>query len=162
MRSCDGCVACCVLLGVPEIGKDQMTCCPKLDPVRPGCSIYETRPQPCRDFACLWLQERLPSSARPKTCGVVFADQQTFGEACVTATEIWDGALETEDIASMIAELAQSHLVITISRRRGTEIYGPQARRDEVVTKLKTTGFPVATAMSDETYAQLQTMMRVS
>ena len=38
-----------------------------------GCSIYEDRPQFCKDFKCLWLarEEALPEWMRPDRCGVM-------------------------------------------------------------------------------------------
>jgi hypothetical protein len=70
---------CCRLMAVDD-----------LDPPKPagkwcsnikqgvGCSIYETRPQSCRDFICDWLHtqsrpegERLPIELRPDRCKVM-------------------------------------------------------------------------------------------
>jgi hypothetical protein len=43
-----------------------------------GCTVYEERPQVCRDFQCLYLQgmlrgEDLPPELRPDRCGVVIS-----------------------------------------------------------------------------------------
>jgi hypothetical protein len=55
-RACGSCSMCCKLMDVPEVpGKREDEWCPHCRPGKGGCSIYATRPQRCRYFACLWL-----------------------------------------------------------------------------------------------------------
>jgi hypothetical protein len=54
-RSCGACSLCCKLLPVAALGKPHDRWCDRCRPGDGGCSIYETRPQICRDFACAWL-----------------------------------------------------------------------------------------------------------
>ena len=56
-RSCDNCTMCCKLLAIEELEKPRGTWCPHCDQKR-GCTVYETRPGPCRGFYCGYL--RLP------------------------------------------------------------------------------------------------------
>jgi hypothetical protein len=56
-RSCDGCTMCCKLLAIDVLEKPRGVWCAKCDQKR-GCTIYETRPDPCRGFYCGYL--RLP------------------------------------------------------------------------------------------------------
>lgn len=61
-RKCGDCTLCCTLTTVPELGKPtnfQCMHCAK------GCSIYERRPQSCRDFQCAWLRGEMPQWMRP-------------------------------------------------------------------------------------------------
>jgi len=51
--TCGKCNICCVVLRIKEIGKEKNEICGKLE--GGGCSIYEERPKPCRDYECLWL-----------------------------------------------------------------------------------------------------------
>jgi hypothetical protein len=53
-RSCGSCNLCCRVMGVPEIKQDHAWC---QHACRPGggCRIYTDRPEPCRDFNCMWL-----------------------------------------------------------------------------------------------------------
>jgi len=53
-RQCGTCSLCCKLLGVPEV-KEDFTWCPHCRMPGGGCSIYATRPAPCRDYKCQWL-----------------------------------------------------------------------------------------------------------
>jgi hypothetical protein len=75
-RSCDGCVQCCIVLGIkaPELKKDPGVRCRHL--AGAGCGIYRDRPVVCREFLCLWrLLDDLPEAARPHDCGVLFTYQ---------------------------------------------------------------------------------------
>jgi hypothetical protein len=54
-RVCGPCRACCKVMGVQEgdFHKPKDRWCPHV--CGHGCNTYATRPQPCRDFDCLWL-----------------------------------------------------------------------------------------------------------
>lgn len=54
-RSCDGCTMCCKLLAIDVLDKPRAVWCPHCDQKR-GCSIYDTRPAPCRAFHCGYLR----------------------------------------------------------------------------------------------------------
>ncbi len=53
-RTCGACTACCKTHMVQEIKKPIGTWCTHCDRGK-GCTIYETRPTGCMDFACLLL-----------------------------------------------------------------------------------------------------------
>jgi hypothetical protein len=53
-RNCGSCALCCKLIGFAEINKPRGQWCPHCLKSR-GCGIYESRPNECRDFDCLWL-----------------------------------------------------------------------------------------------------------
>jgi hypothetical protein len=50
-NQCGECTACCDVLGVRELGKPYFARCSHLDK---GCGIYETRPDTCRAYRCVW------------------------------------------------------------------------------------------------------------
>jgi hypothetical protein len=53
------------LLGVKDLGKQPNVWCVHVKPGR-GCGIYETRPESCRSFSCLWLSTpSAPEALRP-------------------------------------------------------------------------------------------------
>lgn len=54
-RDCGTCSLCCKLLGIGALAKPAGSWCAHCSPPG-GCTIYEGRPQECRDFACLWLE----------------------------------------------------------------------------------------------------------
>ena len=54
-RTCGTCSLCCKLLGIGELNKPSGTWCSKCNPPH-GCTIYNDRPNECREFACVWLE----------------------------------------------------------------------------------------------------------
>jgi hypothetical protein len=56
-RSCGTCTMCCKLLEIDVLKKPRGVWCTHCNP-KSGCTIYETRPEPCRSFNCGYL--RLP------------------------------------------------------------------------------------------------------
>lgn len=78
-RACGPCSACCTTLDVgPPINSLRNTRCAH-DGAGTGCAIYATRPDVCRAFACLWLEEAdaegrvLRDEERPDLCGLFLA-----------------------------------------------------------------------------------------
>lgn len=55
-RECGTCTLCCKVYDVPAVPKPMSRWCPHCRPGR-GCGIWETRPQACRSFFCLWMTE---------------------------------------------------------------------------------------------------------
>jgi uncharacterized protein len=64
-RSCGDCNLCCKIPGVSALQKKNLTWCAHCD-IGKGCRIYDTRPEECRLFRCLWLDdETLPPEFAP-------------------------------------------------------------------------------------------------
>lgn len=55
MASCDSCTACCKVMKIAELDKPAHVWCKDCDIGR-GCRSYDTRPESCRVYECLWLQ----------------------------------------------------------------------------------------------------------
>ena len=75
MSGCDGCTQCCKVMKIEEIGKGYNEWCKHCDK-GVGCGVYESRPQPCRDYRCLWLKsveegKSWPDRMRPDISKVV-------------------------------------------------------------------------------------------
>jgi len=76
-RICGSCIACCVLLPVRATGFKKMPST-KCEHCRAGggCKIYETRPDACRSFNCMWLQApNLDDVWRPDRSGVLITEE---------------------------------------------------------------------------------------
>lgn len=76
MRSCEDCDACCRgVLTFDEgniIVRDSKDCF-KL--VNKKCSVYDTRPNTCKEFICSFLRdEGLPEWLRPNKCGFMLTE----------------------------------------------------------------------------------------
>jgi hypothetical protein len=54
-RTCGDCSLCCKLTEIEELNKPEHIWCKHCKPGKGGCTIYNTRPQVCRDFVCGWL-----------------------------------------------------------------------------------------------------------
>ena len=108
LRSCGECTACCTVLAVDELRKPMRWACDHIHCA--GCRIYDTRPQSCREFNCLWLLGEIPGDerARPDRLGVIFDGYQRAGsnESRFVALEIWDGAFAEPAAAALIDQLA--------------------------------------------------------
>jgi hypothetical protein len=71
-RSCGSCALCCKVFAIPPVDdKPRGIWCKHCKPGR-GCGIWETRPQMCADFYCLWLRDaRLGPEWKPDTAKFV-------------------------------------------------------------------------------------------
>jgi len=75
MHSCDGCTVCCKILKIRELNKPGNTWCPHCK-IGAGCTIYDSRPESCRIYECIWLQTQagekpMPLELRPDRSHVV-------------------------------------------------------------------------------------------
>lgn len=75
-RECGECTLCCIVPGIdkPDMQKQPKSVCRHCDK---GCTIYETRPEVCRDYYCGWRKmDLIPGDWRPDKSGV-FAELTT-------------------------------------------------------------------------------------
>jgi hypothetical protein len=96
---CGECTMCCKLLAVKELEKPEGQWCANCA-IGSGCRIYEIRPRPCRDFACIWLESQsqrspLPAELRPDRCKMVlsFAENRrdVLGHCDPASPDAWKG-----------------------------------------------------------------------
>lgn len=71
MSKCGTCTLCCKLTGIKEIGKAVGEWC-KYCNINVGCNIYDTRPQSCKNFECVWLRDGWGEELRPDKCHLMF------------------------------------------------------------------------------------------
>ncbi len=96
-NGCDGCVACCVLMGVEDLKKPAGVACRHL--AGAGCGIYGDRPSSCAAFVCLWLwTQRSPAplgpEERPDRSGVILVvakDGQLSAHVDPARPDAWKG-----------------------------------------------------------------------
>jgi hypothetical protein len=95
-RVCGGCTACCKTHGIRELNKPPGTWCRHCR-IGEKCSIYNSRPKSCREYACSWLQGIGTEETRPDKIGFVgeFGFFDPFGRTLIIF-EAEDGALSSE------------------------------------------------------------------
>ena len=72
-RACAGCTLCCRLPAIPELAKPAQTLCTHCE-IGEGCRIYETRPNTCRKFECLYMtSSQLNEHWKPAACHMFIA-----------------------------------------------------------------------------------------
>src|SRR6478752_6584159 len=55
-RACGTCTMCCKVYPIPILNKQEGKWCAHCA-IGSGCRIHEDRPEQCRSFVCLWLQD---------------------------------------------------------------------------------------------------------
>jgi hypothetical protein len=141
VRTCGDCVVCCVYLriDVPELKKEGMRHCPhvltdeKEDPGKrvcytgSGCSIYNKRPQVCREYSCEWVKGHGTEADRPDRCGVLI-DRAKRIENAIECKPIWDGAADDPCGMGAIVRISRSTgrpaLVTSFYERRLVRVVG--------------------------------------
>jgi hypothetical protein len=115
-RSCGSCSMCCRLLDVPEV-KQRDKWCPHCRPGRGGCSIYETRPQTCRAYTCMWLLGLFGDEWFPAKSKIVVDFNIIEDEVCLrihvdpTTPERWREEPFLSGIRKIAAELGHKAYV---------------------------------------------------
>lgn len=114
-RQCGSCSVCCVTLGVPEIEKKAACDCPHRKRGWKACSIYDTRPQSCRDFKCMWLEGYFGAKDKPDLVGCVFqgAYHPDIGPT-LTVHESFPGAANNPRVQRIIDNLSRGMAVIIV------------------------------------------------
>lgn len=106
---------CCKAPGIPEIGKPADQWCQHCDKGE-GCRIYDQRPQPCRDFYCLWkVMPDFPAELRPDKCKVIWTMTED-GRAAVATTE-YPGKLQTPQQQRLIANFRRVGVGVVVDER---------------------------------------------
>lgn len=77
-RSCGACAECCTWLGIEELKKWTGQTCKHLDGRRPEarCKIYESRPEACVAYFCMWRAGFGPAELQPHLSGLLITPYQ--------------------------------------------------------------------------------------
>lgn len=113
-RECGPCTACCTVHQVEELRKPARQACDHLCPS--GCAIYESRPNTCRQFNCLWLRGGLDrnETLRPDHLGLVFDFfiWKSSNVPQLSAVEVWNGAADSPESQSLLNALREQFSVV--------------------------------------------------
>ncbi len=106
-RDCGGCNICCTVMRVAALDKPAgVRCAHQTDQ---GCGIYQSRPDPCRAWFCMWVRDdgRIMSERhRPDRLGVFFtasAPDPKTGRQTIFCHECFDGAAEQPEVRRLLA-----------------------------------------------------------
>jgi len=118
-RRCGECTACCTILAVADtLGKGAYEKC-KHDSGR--CNIYETKPEPCSTFRCLWHVGGLETDQRPDMFGVMI-DVSGPGQLGPVPViwELFEGAAESPGVQALIEKWnsVQQPVIVAYKDRR--------------------------------------------
>ncbi len=137
-RPCNGCTACCTVLGVQEIGKPCGRPCTHAFADH-GCARYDTRPSGCRAYSCLWSLGLLGDGDRPDVIGLVFDAAKIdsplalgTGVQPLTVREYRPRAWDDEQNQPLLRRLAERCVIILIRGSKRTMV-GPQPMVERIV-----------------------------
>lgn len=148
-RQCGECMVCCEYMPISTAGliKPAETLCDHCI-VNQGCTIYETRPNVCRTWHCLWRRDAaMPDELRPDKSRMIFSlvvyDEQRslFETAHITCIAMksrsdFDVPLVTKTIQRYIDE---GVLPVWRSYGGGKTLIHPDAERADAIVNAATT-----------------------
>lgn len=124
-RPCGKCTVCCTVMGVDEMDKPMWTRCPDLSATR-GCSRYDTRPEGCRKFDCLWRRGLGSNRARPDKTGLVFIlTEDRFGLIALVDRKNPNGWKKSEG-KRLIDEMTASGIPVFVASPTGRRAFLPE------------------------------------
>jgi hypothetical protein len=112
-RSCGSCSMCCKFFIIPEVDKAKDEWCRHCRPGKGGCTIYEQRPQVCKDFICMWkYTTEMGDEWYPARCKMVLVDQLDKGRILVKVDPTFPSAWRKEPYYSQFLEWSWEFCVV--------------------------------------------------
>ena len=126
-RNCGKCQVCCVAFRIDELKKPSFTRCRNQG--NEGCTIYKSRPTPCREFKCMWLQGVGAKDDRPDKTGSMLASRNHDEYGPWVSLHVVDQkALTKRRVKNMLIELIKRTVVIEFMPTKMRLIGGPAER----------------------------------
>lgn len=118
MHSCDGCTACCKIMKIRELNKPGNTWCQHCK-IGVGCGIYDTRPESCRVFECVWLQTQrgdkpLSLELRPDRSRVVIGTNNHGKDIVLHVNTDRPDAWKRGGIGKLVAEMLADGITVMV------------------------------------------------
>jgi hypothetical protein len=117
------------VFAIPELKKPRGQWCRHVAQGK-GCSIYETRPEVCRQFTCAWLDGFGTDAERPDRSRIVFVQcEAPFGKV-LAMYETIEGAMDSRPLVKRETEAALKHgiFVLQVLLGRPPRLHVPQDR----------------------------------
>jgi len=136
-NTCGDCTLCCELLPIAEINKPHSQLCGDCT-LKKGCGIYNTRPESCRNFNCLFIESNdMGELLRPNNCNVIF--ERITTKIYLAINHYNDPrAYESELVANYIQTLNKSGIsvVSTSFTNEPNEFFLAEGHVKEIVWKI--------------------------
>jgi hypothetical protein len=119
MHNCNGCTACCKVLKIRELEKPAHTWCEHCN-IGVGCGIYDSRPEACRVYECLWLKTQslprpIPFALRPDKSRVVIGTTNGGEEMVFYVTPERPDAWNRGEFKKLVAEMRTRSVKMYVS-----------------------------------------------
>lgn len=122
-RSCGTCTLCCKVLKITELQKPKGVWCRHCKP-GDGCGIYDTKPNECSQFYCLFLLDnRLGDAWKPSRSKIVLVTEFEQNRVAAHVDPAFPGRWREEPYYSTLKRWAvdaaphQGQVVVTINMR---------------------------------------------
>ena len=138
--TCGTCALCCKIKGIGELGGAAGRWCPHCNKAQ-GCTIYESRPQSCRDYECFWHRTQrsadpMPAYFRPDRTQVII-DQlanQLWWSLATSPNHLRGSAIQC---GHFLYQKAQDRSVFVVAGKRVFKIFSngefDEIPQDEIV-----------------------------
>jgi hypothetical protein len=118
MHSCDGCTACCKVLKIRELDKPGNTWCRHCS-IGTGCTIYDTRPESCRVYECLWLKTQrmekpIVAALRPDKSRVVIGTTNHGEDLILYVTPDRPDAWKRGEFGRFVAQMKNKGVAVMV------------------------------------------------
>ena len=106
------------MLGVTELHKPVNVPCAYV--CEGGCSIYQTRPQTCRNWSCDWKNGLIPDEElRPDRLGIIFDLRLEGADPILCLWEVHEGAARQPGLEPLLNEI-YLHAPCVVMKQDGT------------------------------------------
>jgi hypothetical protein len=151
-RQCGECMVCCEYMPISTKGliKPAETLCNHCI-VNQGCSIYETRPNVCRTWHCLWRRDAtMPDELRPDKSRMIFSlivhdeERSLFENAHITCIAMKSKSDYTVPLVAATIQryVEESVLPVWLSYGGGKTLLYPNAEFADAILHPVSTQFP--------------------
>jgi len=106
---CGECQACCMAVGVHELEKPMWTPCKHQ--CETGCGIYDSRPDSCRGYYCMYQAGMLNGGEemRPDKLGIIFDFRATSTDGdAISAWEMREGVADDPQVLEMLRKIGDT------------------------------------------------------
>lgn len=147
-RRCGPCTACCIAPSLPVLGCKPLDCvCAHLrrgraKTKRPGCRIYDARPEHCRSYVCYWRMGMLGKHERPDRLGIIFDTNApemreviaAAGVSVVLARETYPGSSKNTLAKAAILAMTKKFGVVRVGIPNGPIVHADTVEITDKIT----------------------------